>query len=122
MILLSGRQRWHATERDSSDISVPNAEQKLWRHLRNSQVKGMKFRRQRPIGPYVADFVCLEARLVVEVDGGDHDTKERRRADAARSYYLERHGYRVLRFWNNEIMSNIEGALERISEGISRNR
>ena len=93
-----------------------DAERKLWAHLRNSQVTRLKFRRQYPVGPYVVDFLCIEARLVVEVDGGGHDTEEQRLADAMRSEYLESRGYTVARFWNNEVMSNIEGVLERIGE------
>ncbi len=76
----------------------------------------MKFRRQYPIGPYVADFFCLQARLVVELDGGGHAREQQRRGDAARTAYLESRGYRVLRFWDNEVLTNVDGVLERIAE------
>ena len=70
---------------------------------------GLKFRRQQPIGPYVVDFVSFERRLVVEVDGGQHDQPDVRVADTERTLWLERNGYRVLRFWNNEVLGNLEG-------------
>ncbi len=91
-----------------------DAERVLWRHLRNRQLKGKKFRRQAPIGPYVVDFVCHEARLVVEVDGGQH--AQARDRDQARDAWLRSQGYRVLRFWNNEVLRNTQGVLERIAE------
>jgi very-short-patch-repair endonuclease len=72
---------------------------------------GFKFVRQEPIGPYVVDFVCREKRLVVEVDGGQHAASRR---DAARDRWLVEHRYRVLRFWNNEVLGNIEGVWETI--------
>jgi very-short-patch-repair endonuclease len=105
------RDRARGLRRASTD-----AEQKLWAHLRNRQLRGAKFRREHPIGPYIADFFCLEAKLIVEVDGGGHATEAQRRADAARAAYLENCGYRVLRFWNNEVIGNIDGVLERIAE------
>jgi very-short-patch-repair endonuclease len=77
----------------------------------------MKFRRQYPIGPYIADFCCTKERLIVEVDGGHHDEQLAR--DEERTAYLEREGYRVLRFWNNEVMSKLEGVFERIVESTS---
>ncbi len=94
------------------------AEQRLWNRLRGGQLKGAKFRRQHPIGPYIADFFCLAAKLVIELDGGGHAAEEQRRADAARTAYLESCGYRVLRFWNNEVVENLDGVLERIAEDI----
>ncbi len=89
-----------------------DAEKRHWRHLRNRQLGGHKFRRQRPLGPYVVDFMCLEARLVVEVDGGQHSPD----ADRERDLYLEKQGFRVLRFWNNEVLENTDGVLARIAE------
>ncbi len=105
------RDRARSLRRRSTD-----AEQELWAHLRNRQLKGAKFRRQQPIGPYVVDFFCLEAGLVVEVDGGSHAGEDERRADKDRTAHLENCGYRVVRFWNNEVMGNIDGVLERIGE------
>jgi len=89
-----------------------DAETRLWSRLRRKQVDGHRFRRQVPLGPYVADFVCLEARLIVEVDGGQHadNTAE----DAARTAWLEGRGYRLLRFWNNDVLGNTEGVVEAI--------
>lgn len=90
------------------------AEQRLWSHLRDRQLGGRKFRRQRPIGPFVVDFVCLERRLIVEVDGGQHSPS----VDAERSRFLKQRGYRVVRFWNNEVLENTEGVLYSIGEAL----
>jgi len=87
------------------------AERKLWRYLRSRSLGGFKFVRQEPIGRYVVDFVCREKRLVVEVDGGQHAERSR---DAVRDRWLVDHRYRVLRFWNNEVLGNIEGVWETI--------
>ena len=87
------------------------AERKLWRYLRSRSLGGYKFVRQEPIGQYVVDFVCREKRLVVEVDGGQHAQSRR---DAVRDRWLAQHHYRVLRFWNNEVLENIEGVWEMI--------
>jgi very-short-patch-repair endonuclease len=77
------------------------AEQTLWRHLRLRQIAGYKFRRQQPLGSYVVDFVCLEARLIVEIDGGQHATSTN---DAKRTAWLESNSFWVMRFWNHEVM------------------
>lgn len=90
-----------------------DAEQLLWRHLRLKQMEGFKFRRQQPIDNYIVDFVCFEKRLVIEVDGGQHATQEK---DALRDKYLQQQGFNVLRFWNNEVLQNINGVLEMIRE------
>ncbi|MCH9807510.1 MAG: endonuclease domain-containing protein [Alphaproteobacteria bacterium] len=90
-----------------------DAEKKLWRRLRNRQVDGWKFRRQVPHGAYILDFYCIEAKLVIEVDGSQHaDLKVTH--DAIRTAELETDGLRVLRFWNAEVLNNIEGVLEAI--------
>ncbi|MBI5436216.1 MAG: endonuclease domain-containing protein [Nitrosomonadales bacterium] len=86
---------------------MTDAEKLLWRHLRMKQFEGHKFRRQHPIGKYILDFVCLEALLALEVDGGQH--AEHADSDANRTRWLEAKGFRVLRFWNNEVLDNIEG-------------
>ncbi|HUL23003.1 MAG TPA: DUF559 domain-containing protein [Thermodesulfobacteriota bacterium] len=88
-----------------------NTEQHLWRHLRDKQIEGFKFRRQQPIGRYVVDFVNLEKKLVVEVDGGQHAIDAR---DKIRDEWLRAEGYEVLRFWDNQVLSNLEGVLETI--------
>jgi very-short-patch-repair endonuclease len=87
------------------------AERKLWRYLRSRSLAGFKFVRQEPIGPYVVDFVCREQRLVIEIDGGQHADNSR---GAVREQWLVAHRYRVLRFWNNEVLGNIEGVWETI--------
>ena len=87
---------------------LTDAERKLWYALRDRRFAGTKFRRQVPIGPYVADFLCYGARLVIELDGGQHaeSTKDRRR-----DRWFADNSFRVLRFWNNDVHSNLEGVL-----------
>ena len=92
---------------DSTD-----AERALWDILRNRQLGGHKFRRQTPIGHYIVDFVCMEQQLVVEVDGGQH--QEQTRYDDQRTQILESQGYRVLRFWNNEVLAELEAVADAI--------
>jgi very-short-patch-repair endonuclease len=92
-----------------------NAERRLWYRLRSRSINGHKFVRQEPIGPYVVDFVCREKRLIVEVDGGQHADSRR---DRERDKWLVDRGYRVVRFWNNDVMKNIEGVLETIGTAL----
>ncbi len=87
-----------------------DAERLLWNHLRAKQIEGFKFRRQQPIDNYVVDFVCFERRLIIELDGGQHAAEKDK--DIERDNYLTKNGFKVLRFWNNEIFTNIEGVLE----------
>jgi len=87
-----------------------DVEAKLWRCLRDRQVFGAKFRRQHPIGSYIVDFCCPTLRIIVELDGGQHGEK----VDTRRTAYLEAQGYRVMRFWNNEVIDGLEGVLEAI--------
>jgi very-short-patch-repair endonuclease len=87
------------------------AERRLWRVLRSRRQADFKFRRQHPIGPFVADFVCLGHRLVVEADGGQHADSEH---DARRTQWLERRGWRVLRFWNNDVLARTDDVLSAI--------
>jgi very-short-patch-repair endonuclease len=86
------------------------AEKRLWSKLRLKQIDGHRFRRQVPIGAYVVDFVCLARRLIIEVDGGQHDSRASQ--DDARTAWLERQGFSILCFWNNEVLGNIEGVYE----------
>jgi very-short-patch-repair endonuclease len=86
---------------------MTDAERKLCHYLRLRQLEGHKFRRQVRIGPYIADFVCLKAMLVIEVDGGQH--ADARAYNSRRDDFLRGQGYRVLRFWNNEVLSNMDG-------------
>ena len=97
--------------------NMTDAERKLWHYLRLRQVAGHKFRRQVPIGPYVADFACLKALIVIEVDGGQHS--EARANDSVRDDFLRGQGFRVLRFWNNEVLANMDGVWRRITSEIS---
>ena len=90
----------------------------LWRHLRNRGLAGAKFRRQHPIGPYVADLCCVEAMLIVEADGCQHGPAR----DSQRTASLEAEGFAILRFWNSDILRNLEGVLLRIEEALTRNR
>jgi very-short-patch-repair endonuclease len=90
------------------------AEVRFWKALERLPIDGSHFRRQVPIGPYVVDFACLSVRLVVELDGGHHGEPEQSRRDAARTAWLEAEGYRVLRFWNDEVQSNVNGVLDTI--------
>jgi very-short-patch-repair endonuclease len=83
--------------------------------LRNAQLGGHKFRRQLPIGPYIVDFVCYDQRLVIEVDGGQHADNAR---DRSRENDLEKLGFRVLRFWNNDVLTNTEAVLDKILTAI----
>lgn len=89
-----------------------NAENLLWSHLRGHRLLGLKFRRQQPVGEYIVDFFCAENRLIVELDGGQH--QDRVAYDAKRDAWLKSEGYTVLRYWNNEVMGNLEGVLEDI--------
>ena len=90
------------------------AEERLWQRLRRFPVQGTHFRRQVPIGPYIADFACMAAHLVIEVDGSQHGVGENVTRDEARTRWLESAGYRVIRFWNNDITNNMDGVLESI--------
>jgi very-short-patch-repair endonuclease len=94
--------------------NMTDAERHLWRRLRMRDLGGYRFRRQRPIGPYVVDFACVERRLIVEVDGGQHGDEAQVAADAQRTADLEARGFRVLRFWNNEVLENLAGVCESI--------
>ena len=95
-----------------------NAEAFLWRSLRQLDVRGSHFRRQVVIGPYIVDFVCLTQRLIVEVDGSQHGTADGLQNDEARTHWLNREGYRVLRFWNNDVMSRPKSVMDAIYEAL----
>jgi very-short-patch-repair endonuclease len=98
--------------------NTTGAEDLLWRRLRRFPISGSHFRRQVPIGPYVADFACMAARLIVEVDGSQHGRDDLLKRDEARTRWLEAEGYRVLRFWNNDLTTNMDGVLEAIYAAI----
>ena len=96
-----------------------DAEQTLWRHLRARQLSGHKFRRQHPIGPYIADFVCVECKLVVEWDGGQHVQGRAPAYDERRTQFLNTQGWQVLRFWNHEVLTELAAVLQAIALALS---
>jgi very-short-patch-repair endonuclease len=91
--------------------SMTDAERAVWRLLRDRRLEGWRFRRQVPVDRYIVDFICFEARLVIEVDGGQHADSE---SDKKRDAYLQSHGFRVLRFWNNDALANPDGVQQTI--------
>jgi len=95
------------------------AEAKLWSILRNRTLENFKFRRQQSLGPFIVDFVCFEERLILEVDGGQHADAAAK--DAQRTKWLEEQNFRVLRFWNNDVLGNPEGVAEQITEALRSN-
>lgn len=98
-----------------SDMTI--AEHKLWQALRGKQVEGSRFRRQHPIGPYIADFVCINKLLVIELDGGQH--QDQVEYDERRTAFLHRQGWLVLRFWNNDVLNNLDGVLATVVDALS---
>jgi crossover junction endodeoxyribonuclease RuvC len=104
-------ERARRLQRDSIDV-----EKLLWRRLRDRQLEKAKFRRQEPILGFTADFVCHERRLIIELDGGQHGWRSEE--DARRTKLLEHAGFTVLRFWNNEVIENIDGVLEAIRNSL----
>ena len=99
--------------------SGTDAEQALWRHLRSRQLNGHKFRRQHPIGPYIADSACVEARLVVELDGGQHAQADALKHDERRTQFLLAQGWHVLRFWNHDMLAEPAGVLQTIVQALA---
>ena len=99
--------------------SQTDAEGMLWYHLKNRNFQNHKFRRQHVLCDYIVDFVCLEKRLVIELDGGQHNEERQIKYDAIRTLKLSDDGFLVLRFWNNEIFTNIDGVLETIDEALN---
>jgi len=92
-------------------IQMTDAERRLWRHLRAHRLSGIKFKRQQPVGPFIVDFVCFQSRLVIELDGGQHFRNDH---DRIRDAWLQQRGFRVLRFWNNEVLGNLDGVVQKI--------
>ena len=92
------------------------AEKKLWSHLCRKQFYGLKFRRQVPVENFIVDFLCFEKRLIIELDGGQHALDENIQQDKERDHILNSNGFMVLRFWNNEVLSNLDGVLETIRD------
>jgi very-short-patch-repair endonuclease len=87
-----------------------DTERLLWKYLRAKKLEGCKFRRQEPIGGYIVDFICHEKKIIIEVDGGQHSVEQAK--DNERDNWLKEQGYKVLRFWNSEVLTNIEGVVE----------
>jgi very-short-patch-repair endonuclease len=95
-----------------------DAEKKLWLELRSRRLNGAKFRRQQPLGPYFADFCSLEKMLIIELDGGQHATAVEK--DKERTKYLQEMGFKVIRFWDHEVLKNIEGVLEVVEKSLGK--
>jgi very-short-patch-repair endonuclease len=111
------RQNWRNKPRTLANAkrlraNLTDAERLLWSKLRRKQMNGLHFRHQVSIDSYVADFACLEIKLIIEADGGQHNINKAK--DARRTRWLESRGYRVLRFWNNDVLQNLDGVLEAI--------
>jgi very-short-patch-repair endonuclease len=92
--------------------AMTRAETLLWRYVKADRIDGLGFRRQMPIRNYIVDFVCLSAKLIVELDGESHDFEERQKADQSRDAFFASEGFQVLRFTNEQVMSNLEGVIE----------
>ncbi|MEP5248372.1 MAG: endonuclease domain-containing protein [Alphaproteobacteria bacterium] len=92
---------------------MTEAEKRLWSRLRSNRL-GVHFRRQHRVGPYIVDFACLERKLIVEVDGGQHNERDGLAHDARRTDFLNRYGYSVLRFWNNDVLARTDDVVETI--------
>jgi very-short-patch-repair endonuclease len=99
-------------------LNATDAERFLWRHLRLRQLNGYRFRRQRPVGPYILDFVCVEKRLAIEVDGGQHNQADSH--DRQRDAWLQKQGFVILRFWNNEVLNQIGPVKEAIAKALAQ--
>lgn len=109
---LDANKKAKQLRRDQTD-----AEKMLWGKLRDRRLKGYKFRRQVPIGPYIADFVCMEVRLIVEVDDGQHVDQVAR--DQEREKFLRGESYKTVRYWNNEVLGNLDGVLTTLTLTLS---
>ena len=94
--------------------SMTEAEEILWKHLRNNKLNGLKFRRQHPLDIFIADFYCHQRKLIIELDGGIHDTLEQKEYDEGRTFELEEKGFTILRFRNEEVINDIENVLYKI--------
>lgn len=100
--------------------NMTKQEQKLWQFLRGKQFHNLTFRRQYPIGNYIVDFVCRSEKIIIELDGGQHNLEKNIEYDKERTNFLEKLGFRVFRFWNNDIDYNIEGVIEFLEKQIAK--
>jgi very-short-patch-repair endonuclease len=98
--------------------TMTDTEQRLWSRPKRKQINGYRFRRQFPLGTYIADFVCLKARLIIEVDGGQH--AEQTDHDTMRDHWLASQGFRVLRFWNNDVLHETDAVVEEIVRALKQ--
>jgi very-short-patch-repair endonuclease len=96
---------------------MTDAEQRLWHSIRGQQISNSRFRRQHPIGKYIADFACIDKKLVIELDGGQH--QDQVAYDENRTAFLQAQGWHVLRFWNNDVLENLDGVLASIAEALT---
>lgn len=94
-------------------------ERRLWNLLKNRQFYNLKFKRQQPIGEYIVDFICKEEKIIIEIDGGQHNIINNIQSDKERTDYLQSLGYNVIRFWNDEIYENIDGVISKLKEEIN---
>ena len=110
------REREERSRKLAKDLrrAMTNAEVILWSRLRQGALAGLRFRRQHPIGPYIADFACISARLVIEIDGATHSTKTELNRDARRDAFLSQNGWNILRFGNQDVYHHLDGVLETI--------
>jgi very-short-patch-repair endonuclease len=115
--LTSKRTEIAAKRANSLKSNMTEAERALWNRIRNRQLGGFKFVRQQPIGPYIADFVCRQADLIIELDGSQHADSSH---DEKRTKVLNEHGYEVVRFWNNEVLRNLDGVLHIIADRLEQ--
>jgi very-short-patch-repair endonuclease len=125
MSKLTKTPRWHVSTKQrvrarSLRTNFTNAERIIWWALRAHRMNGASFRRQTPIGPYIVDFVCHAARLVIEIDGGQHFQSKQEQRDARRDTYLAGKGFRVLRFNNHDVTANRQGVVETIAAAIEQ--
>jgi len=97
---------------------MTEAETRLWFALRRHALGGLRFRRQVPLGPYVVDFVCFPARIAVEIDGGQHTRAPDRRRDAERDAWLVAQGHEIMRFWNHDVLANLESVVQAIADAV----
>jgi very-short-patch-repair endonuclease len=97
---------------------MTEAEHRLWNHLRGKQLNGYHFRRQHPVGPFIVDFICLESKLAIEVDGSQHGNQS---IDSERDEMLKEFGVRVLRFWNNDVLQRVDDVLNAILKALAPN-
>ncbi len=115
---MSEQQKQHVGLAKGLRRSQSEAEKMLWGRIRNVQLDRVKFRRQEPLGRYIVDFVSFDKKLVIEIDGSQHDEAQTREKDEQRRRWLESKGFHVMRFWNNDVLLNIDGVLAQIKEAL----